>query len=172
MNLEINIDKNLDLEETYKLLFLQIENLINTNDPIITNLSNITAAFKQTFEKISWVGFYLFKNNLLYLGPFQGKVACTKIEIGKGVCGKSVETKLTQVIPNVHEFPGHIACDVETNSEIVIPIFCDENIIGVLDLDSKEFSAFDETDKIWLEKICEMISEKLEITQSKIEKLL
>ncbi|MFZ1288592.1 MAG: GAF domain-containing protein [Melioribacteraceae bacterium] len=172
MSLEINIDKNLEIEEAYKLLFLQIENLINSNDPIITNLSNITAALKQTFVKISWVGFYLIKNNILYLGPFQGKVACTKIEIGKGVCGKSAETKLIQVVPNVHEFPGHIACDIETNSEIVIPLMKENNVLGVLDLDSKEFSSFDETDKFWLEKICKLIVEKLELNQFKIDQLL
>lgn len=172
MNLEISIDKNLNVEETYKVLLLQIENLININDPLITNLSNITAALNQTFEKISWVGFYFSKDNFLYLGPFQGKVACTKIKLGNGVCGKSAENKQIIVVPNVHEFSGHIACDVETNSEIVIPIIIKNEIIGVLDLDSKLFSAFNEIDANYLEKICELISKKLDLSSNKIYQIL
>ena len=125
--------------------------MLNPNEPTVTNLSNVVAALKQTFEKISWVGFYLSKEEMLYLGPFQGKVACTRIKFGNGVCGTSALKKETQVVPNVHEYPGHIACDVETNSEIVIPIIFNNNVYGVLDLDSTQFSAFDETDKIWLE---------------------
>ena len=151
------------------LLFQQVDGLLNKNEPIITNLSNITAALKQTFSKISWVGFYLLKDNLLYLGPFQGKVACTRIEVGKGVCGSAADKIETQVVRNVHEFPGHIACDVESNSEIVIPVLTKDNLVcGVLDLDSTEFSAFGEIDKIWLEKICKLISEKLELNKNLI----
>jgi GAF domain-containing protein len=162
MSVELNISKNIDEREIYNLLLQQIDNLINTQDPLVTNFSNIAAALKQTFEKISWVGFYFLKGNTLYLGPFQGKVACTRIELGKGVCGTSALMKETQVVPNVHVFPGHIACDVETNSEIVIPIIYNNNLYGVLDLDSTKFSAFNETDKIWLEKICKIIADKLE----------
>ncbi|MCB9210246.1 MAG: GAF domain-containing protein [Ignavibacteriales bacterium] len=154
---------NLSLDEIYKLLYQQINGLLNPNEPTVTNLSNVVAALKQTFEKISWVGFYLSKEEMLYLGPFQGKVACTRIKFGNGVCGTSALKKETQVVPNVHEYPGHIACDVETNSEIVIPIIFNNNVYGVLDLDSTQFSAFDETDKIWLEKICELIANKLEL---------
>lgn len=154
----------IDLEKSYDLLSKQIDGLIDDSLPAISNLSNITAALKQTFEKISWVGFYFNKNSILYLGPFQGKVACTKIKIGDGVCGKSFEIKEAIIVPNVHEFPGHIACDVETNSEIVIPIFNSEKTVGVLDLDSREFNSFNETDKIWLEKICKIISTKLVLT--------
>ena len=152
-------------EEKYKFLFQQIEALINTNEPLITSFSNITAALKQTFNKISWVGFYFAKDSILYLGSFQGKVACTRIKIGEGVCGTSAKTKLTQIVPNVHEVPGHIACDVESNSEIVVPLFNGDEIYAVLDLDSIEFSAFDETDKIWLEKISSLISDKLNLTK-------
>ena len=141
MSVELKISQNIDIKETYNLLLLQINNLINVKDPLITNFSNITAALKQTFEKISWVGFYFLKENRLYLGPFQGKVACTRIELGKGVCGTSALKKETQIVPNVHEFPGHIACDIESNSEIVIPMIFN--------------------DKVWLEKICELISNKL-----------
>lgn len=151
--------------EQYKLLVQQIDGLLNKNDPIITNLANVIAALKQTFSKISWVGFYLAKHDHLYLGPFQGKVACTKIVIGSGVCGTAAKLKESQVVPNVHEFPGHIACDVESNSEIVVPLFSRDKVYAVLDLDSKHFSTFDETDKIWLEIICKSISDKLELTK-------
>ncbi len=153
----------IDLEKTYDLLLKQIDVLIDDSLPVVSNLSNITAALKQTFEKISWVGFYINKNSTLYLGPFQGKVACTKIKVGEGVCGKSFELAETIIVPNVHEFPGHIACDVETNSEIVMPIFNNEKTVGVLDLDSREFESFNETDKFWLEKISKIISTKLEL---------
>lgn len=148
-------------EEKYKLLFKQITQLINDSDPIITNLANVTAAIKQTFNKVSWVGFYLAIKDKLFLGPFQGKVACTKIEIGKGVCGTAAKTLETQVVPNVHEFPGHIACDVESNSEIVVPLVKNGKVYGVLDLDSTEFSTFTSVDKIWLEKIVKVISDRI-----------
>ena len=153
-------------EEQYRLLLQQIDGLLNPFDPVITNLSNVAAALKQTFSKISWVGFYLKKDKFLYLGPFQGKVACTKIEIGKGVCGLAAEKLQTQLVPNVHEFPGHIACDVESNSEIVIPLEYKNSIYAVLDLDSTQFSAFNEIDKIWLESICDLISSKLNLENS------
>jgi len=153
-------------EEQYKLLIKQIEGLINPRDPIVTNLSNIIGAIKQTFSKISGVGLYLVKEAHLYLGPFQGKVACTKIEVGKGVCGTSADTKQAQVVPDVHEFPGHIACDVESNSEIVVPLIYNDNVYGVLDLDSTEFAAFDVVDKVWLEQICKLISSKLDLEKS------
>ena len=148
-------------EEKYKLLFKQITQLINDSDPIITNLANVTAAIKQTFNKVSWVGFYLAIKDKLFLGPFQGKVACTKIEIGEGVCGTAAKTLETQVVPNVHEFPGHIACDVESNSEIVVPLVKNGKVYGVLDLDSTEFSTFTSVDKIWLEKIVKVISDRI-----------
>lgn len=145
------------LEEQYSLLFEQIKGLLNPSDPLVTNLSNVTAALNQTFEKISWVGFYLNKNETLFLGPFQGKVACTRINFGNGVCGTAALSKETQVVQNVHNFPRHIACDVESNSEIVVPLIQNLNVVAVLDLDSRSYSAFDETDKTWLEKICELI---------------
>lgn len=153
-------------EARYNLLIKQIEELINFKDPIITNLSNITAAIKQSFTQINWVGFYLIKDNKLFLGPFQGKVACTQIKFGEGVCGVCVEKKETIIVPNVHDFPGHIACDTESNSEIVIPLLSNEKLFGVLDLDSYNFSAFNGTDKVWLEKICVLITKKIDLTKS------
>ena len=159
--IEIKVSK----VDQYKLLIQQIEGLLNSSDPIVTNLSNIVAALKQTFTKISWIGFYLANDTKLYLGPFQGNVACTKIEIGRGVCGTAAESKETQIVPNVHEFPGHIACDVDTNSEIVVPLLNDDKVYAVLDLDSTEFASFDDIDKNWLEQICKLISDKLDLSK-------
>lgn len=153
-----SVNKLLSDEEKYLELLPQIKSLLNKNENLISNLSNFTAALNQAFDKISWVGFYLFDGKKLYLGPFQGKVACTTIEIGKGVCGAAAEKKETIIVPDVHEFPGHIFCDGGTNSEIVIPIIKQKNLIGVLDLDSYEFSAFNETDKIYLEKLIEFLT--------------
>lgn len=161
-------DINKTKTEQYKLLLQQIDGLLNKDEPIITNLANVVAALKQTFSKISWVGFYLAKNNNLFLGPFQGKVACTKIEIGKGVCGTAAKLQESQIVPNVHEFPGHIACDVESNSEIVVPLIYGENIYAVLDLDSTDFSNFDETDKYWLERICSLIEKQLSLSTNNL----
>lgn len=155
------IDKNLPEEEIYKMLLLQIENLINPDEPIISNLANITAVLKESFSKISWVGFYLLKNDKLYLGPFQGKIACTLIEIGKGVCGTSAEKKESIVVEDVDKFPGHIACDSGSRSEIVVPLINGNKIFGVLDIDSYQLSAFNFHDKKYLEQICAMIINKL-----------
>lgn len=107
---------------------------------------------------INWLGFYLIKNDELLLGPFQGKPACIHIPIGKGVCGTAVSEGITQLVPDVHAFPGHIACDSESNSEIVIPIYVDEVIVGVLDIDSPVFSRFDEIDREGLEKVAKILA--------------
>ncbi len=149
----ITINKDVSTDEKYKLLIKQIKSLLSKNDNILANLSNFTAALKQTFHKISWVGFYLYDGKELYLGPFQGKVACTKIQIGKGVCGTAAEKRETAIVPDVDKFPGHIACDVESKSEIVVPIIKDDKLYGVLDLDSSSLNSFDETDKKYLEEL-------------------
>jgi GAF domain-containing protein len=144
-------------KDIYEELLPQVEELLDKNEHWVTNLSNLSALLKQAFSKISWVGFYLFDGEKLILGPFQGKVACTFIHIGKGVCGTSAEQRKTILVPNVHEFPGHIACDDASNSEIVVPLLRNDELIGVLDLDSTQLSAFNETDKQYLEKICKFI---------------
>lgn len=158
----IEIDKSLSADEKYNRLFPQIEALINPDEPLISNLSNVTAALKEVFDKISWVGFYFLKENKLYLGPFQGKVACTVIEVGKGVCGTSAMKRETVIVEDVHKFPGHIACDGGSNSEIVVPLIKGSEVYGVLDLDSYQFSAFNEIDKINLENLCGLLVERLE----------
>ena len=162
MNKNLKVDKNLSDEEIYKYLIPQIESLINTEDTLLSNLSNLTAVLKESFEKISWVGFYIFKNNKLHLGPFQGKIACTQIDIGSGVCGTSALNRETIIVENVHEFPGHIACDSGSNSEIVLPIIFEQKLFGVLDLDSYSYSAFDITDKNYLEQILKIVTTKLD----------
>lgn len=157
----LKIDNNLSDEEKYFLLSRQITSLINREDNFISNLANVTAALKQTFAKISWVGFYLYDGEKLYLGPFQGKVACTKIEIGKGVCGKVAELKETLIVPDVYKFPGHIFCDPDSMSEIVVPLIKSNKLIGVLDIDSAHLNSFNEKDKIYLEQICNFITEEI-----------
>jgi len=158
---EISIAKHLAEEERYRLLVSQIKSLLSKDDNLFSNLSNFTAAFKDTFDKVSWVGFYLFDGEKLYLGPFQGKVACTNIEIGKGVCGTSAEKRETIIVPDVNKFPGHIACDSGSRSEIVVPLIQNGKLLGVLDLDSHQYDSFGSTDKEYLEEICKFLSEEI-----------
>jgi GAF domain-containing protein len=138
-------------EEKYKLLVEQMHHLIQPEDHWLSALSNFTAVIKEIFTEVSWVGFYLVNNGKLVLGPFQGKIACTEIQIGKGVCGKVAESLETEIVPDVHKFPGHIACDSESNSEIVVPVIEGGVLVGVLDLDSTGFDTFDKVDKFYLE---------------------
>jgi L-methionine (R)-S-oxide reductase len=158
-SLVINSDASVD--EQYLILVKQIKSLVRKEDNLITNLSNFTAALKQTFNKISWVGFYLFDGTKLYLGPFQGKVACTEIKIGSGVCGTSAKERKTIIVEDVDKFPGHIACDVEARSEIVVPIIKDGNLFGVLDLDSNDYSSFNNADKKYLEELVTFLSKEI-----------
>ena len=155
------IEKNLSLEEKYKTLETQLRVLLNKDENEISNLCNFTAALKETFDKISWVGFYIFDGKKLFLGPFQGKVACTSIEFGRGVCGAAAEKLETIIVPDVNSFNGHIACDSESKSEIVVPIIKDKKLWGVLDLDSTAYNSFNETDKMYLENFCKFLSEKI-----------
>lgn len=157
----IKINTSVSLEEQYVLLVKQVKHLVNKNENLISNLANFTAALKQTFSKISWVGFYLYDGEKLYLGPFQGKVACTVIKIGSGVCGSSAQDHNTIIVPDVDKFPGHIACDVESRSEIVVPIIKDGKLYGVLDLDSKDYNSFNEIDKKYLEELVEYLSKEI-----------
>ena len=123
----------------------------------MTNLANASALLNEKLDGINWVGFYTIKDGRLVLGPFQGKVACTIIPIGKGVCGTAAATDSTQLVPDVHKFPGHIACDSASNSEIVIPMHRSGTVFGVLDIDSPLFSRFDENDRIGLEEFVKIL---------------
>lgn len=151
---------NLSKFEKYDLLFAYWQGLADSEVDWISNTSNAAALLKEIFGWW-WVGFYRVYNNQLILGPFQGPSACTKIEYGKGVCGKTWEIKQSIVVPNVHEFEGHIACSSLSNSEIVIPIWKNDAIWGVLDIDSIEYSEFNEIDQLNLEKFCNILSNQL-----------
>lgn len=144
-------------EEIYQEILPQIASLLEGEPDQTANLANITAVLKMAFPHISWVGFYLLKGNELVLGPFQGKPACVRIAMGRGVCGTAAARRETVIVPNVHEFPGHIFCDPESKSEIVVPIVDDDVLYGVLDVDSDRFSAFDETDRTYLERLIRAI---------------
>jgi GAF domain-containing protein len=158
---EIQINKNLDKEEKYIELTKQVKSLIDNEEDHIANLSNICAAITET-HKFLWTGFYIVKGNELVLGPFQGPVACTRIAYGNGVCGTSWKNKKTIIVEDVNSFPGHIVCSSKSKSEIVIPIFNNENVYGVLDVDDSEYATFDETDQKYLKEIVRLFEEKLD----------
>lgn len=143
-------------EEQYEALLPQIKSLLEGEPDLVANLANVSAALKVQFGWL-WVGFYLVKQNELVLGPFQGPVACTRIKKGRGVCGSSWAKEETLVVPDVEKFPGHIACSSLSKSEIVVPLFKEKEVFGVLDVDSKDYNSFDETDKNYLEKIISFI---------------
>jgi len=143
--------------DKYQTLLQQLPALIDEQVDNVANMSNLVAALKQTFG-FFWVGFYRVKADELVLGPFQGPIACTRIKKGQGVCGASWLEERTMVVPNVHEFPGHIACSNQSKSEIVVPLFKAGVLVAVLDVDSDEFATFDKDDKIHLEKILEWFS--------------
>jgi GAF domain-containing protein len=143
--------------DQYKELFPQIQGLLHGEQDLIANLANIAAALKQQFGWL-WVGFYLVKEGELVLGPFQGPVACTRIKKGRGVCGAAWEKEKTLIVPDVEKFPGHIACSSMSKSEIVIPLYYNQKVTGVLDVDSTELNYFDETDQHYLEEIAQLIN--------------
>ncbi len=147
-------------ELLYNLLAMQLEALVEPELPLVTNLSNASALINEALERINWAGFYLVKEDELILGPFQGKVACVKIQLGKGVCGIAAKNKQTQLVEDVHKFAGHISCDSASNSEIVVPIMVNGNIVGVLDIDSPEFSRFDNQDKQGLEAVVHILEKQ------------
>lgn len=146
----------------YKLLNQEAKSLLSDINYEISLLANASSLLNMHLKNINWVGFYLYKNNELILGPFQGLVACTNIVLGKGVCGFSALKKESVVVKNVHEFPGHIACDANSNSEIVIPIIVNNKLYGVLDIDSYLLDNFNEYDKTNLEEFVSILSEMLE----------
>lgn len=145
-------------EEKYETLFMQIKSLIEGEANLIANLANVSAALKETFG-FFWVGFYLVEGDELVLGPFQGPIACTRIKKGRGVCGTAWEKAKTLVVPDVNQFPGHIACSSLSRSEIVIPlIHKNKDVWGVLDIDSEELNFFNETDVSFLEQITQALN--------------
>ncbi|SMG22728.1 GAF domain-containing protein [Sphingobacterium psychroaquaticum] len=143
-------------EEQYQLLFRQIEALLSGETDCIANMANIAAALKEQFN-FWWVGFYIVRQEELVLGPFQGPVACTRIGYGKGVCGSAWKDQSTLIVPDVEQFPGHIACSSLSRSEIVVPVIKEGTCVAVLDVDSEHLDFFDTTDQKYLEKICGLI---------------
>lgn len=153
---DLTITKSTDKQEQYQSLIPQIEALLYGEHDLIANQANICAALKEQF-KWFWVGFYMVKGGELVLAPFQGPVACTRIAKGKGVCGTAWEQGKTLIVPDVDAFPGHIACSSLSRSEIVIPVYHNNEVIGVLDVDSEELDQFDEIDAQYLEQIVKLL---------------
>lgn len=152
-NLSINTGSK---EEKYRELLPQLHALVSTETDFIANLANVAAALKQTFG-FFWAGFYIVKGDELVLGPFQGPIACTRIRLGRGVCGTAWKEARTLIVPDVEQFPGHIACSSDSKSEIVVPIIKRGEVIGVLDIDSDTLDTFDMVDAHYLEEICTYI---------------
>ncbi|HYI76504.1 MAG TPA: GAF domain-containing protein [Chryseolinea sp.] len=157
---ELIISNSLDKKERYQTLLSQIKALVEGEQDLIANLSNIAAALKQTMN-FFWVGFYLVKDNQLVLGPFQGPIACTRINFGKGVCGTAWKEKSTVLVPDVEKFPGHIACNSASKSEIVLPAFKNNEVALVLDVDSDALDDFNTIDQQALEKLMRIIENLL-----------
>ena len=161
MSFEIITNSGLSKEERYTALIPQLKSLIEDENNFIANLANITSALKYSFEDFLWVGFYLRdekKKDEIVLGPFQGRVACTRMALGKGVCGTSAQRKETIIVDDVDKFPGHIVCDSLSRSEIVIPVIKNGETAAVLDIDSDKLNNFDLTDKKFLEEIIKNIN--------------
>ena len=157
---QLFIDRGSSKEAKYHQLLPQMEGLLAPEDDLTANLANVAAALKQVFD-FFWVGFYLVKNDELVLGPFQGPIACTRIRFGKGVCGAAWERRETIIVPDVDQFPGHIACSSESRSEIVVPGFRDGKVALILDVDSQYLAHFDQTDAVALEQLMRVIERKL-----------
>jgi len=156
---DLSITTSADKKEQYQSLIPQIEALLFGEPDLVANLANICAALKEQF-KWFWVGFYLVKEGELVLGPFQGPVACTRIAKGKGVCGVAWQDAKTLIVPDVDEFPGHIACSSLSRSEIVIPLFYNNEVVGVLDVDSENLAQFDTIDAEYLEQVIKLVNFK------------
>lgn len=155
---DIKIFHGMTVESKLDTMLSMLEGLIRDEEDDLTNICNAAALINALIGRINWCGFYLMKNDQLVLGPFQGMPACTRIEMGKGVCGEAASKRKTMLVEDVHKFPGHIACDAASNSEIVIPIVKDGELYGVLDLDSAEFNRFTNVEQEYLEKAVEILN--------------
>ena len=152
-------------KELYPLLALQLEALISSCSRPLPALCNCAALLWEALPDINWAGFYLLRDETLYLGPFQGKIACTVIPVGRGVCGTAAEEKRIQLVPDVHAFPGHIACDSASNSEIVLPVIAGDKLVGVMDIDSPLLNRFTQEDSDGLAALCRILCEQLNWTE-------
>jgi L-methionine (R)-S-oxide reductase len=163
MKVQLEKQEMLAKTELYKDLALQLRSLLEEERDFIANAANFSSLLYHSLPDLNWAGFYLLKQGELVLGPFQGKPACVRIAVGAGVCGTAAKERLTVIVDNVHEFPGHIACDSASNSEIVVPILRDDELLGVLDLDSPLFGRFDEEDARELNALMEIFKQSTEI---------
>ncbi|MCH7402572.1 GAF domain-containing protein [Belliella kenyensis] len=154
------IPTDADKAKKYEAILPQIEALISGETDLVANLANIAAVLRTTFG-FFWVGFYLVKDDQLVLGPFQGPIACTRINLGRGVCGTAWKENQTQLVPDVEAFPGHIACSSASKSEIVVPFSKNGMVVGVLDVDSDQLADFDDTDQIYLEKLMSILEKSM-----------
>lgn len=152
-----------DKAELYPLMASQLEALV-ADCPPVSAMSNAAALLWDALTDINWAGFYLLKGNTLHLGPFQGKTACTLIPVGRGVCGTAAATRQIQLVKDVHQFPGHIACDSASNSEIVLPLVNDGKLLGVMDIDAPVFARFDDEDAKGLNRLCEILVNQVDWT--------
>ena len=153
----VAIEKGKTKKENYEILLEGLNHFLIKDENEVTKLSNLSAYLNYFLDDVNWVGFYLYDGEKLYLGPFQGLPACTLIKMNSGVCGTSAFERITYVVDDVDAFPGHIACDGASKSEIVVPIIKNDQLFGVLDIDSPNYSRFDETDKFYLEKVIDKL---------------
>jgi len=153
-----------DKSEMYNEILEYAKMLMDGERDYIANMANISALLNQALKNINWVGFYIARDGQLVLGPFQGKAACIRIEIGKGVCGTAYQTAQTQLVDDVHEFPGHIACDADSRSEIVVPVIVNGVVAAVLDIDSPVIKRFDDIDKENLVELCRVIAQSCDFS--------
>ena len=160
----INIQEK---EKQLKEINQKLNSLLETERNWLANMANAAALLYNNLEDLNWAGFYLFKNSELVLGPFQGLTACIRIKKGQGVCGQALQDEKTYLVKDVHQFEGHIACDPVSNSEIVIPLKKDSEVLGVLDIDSPEKARFDQTDQKYLEKFVNILLERIDVQDLK-----
>ncbi|HZH92985.1 MAG TPA: GAF domain-containing protein [Tissierellaceae bacterium] len=152
------VDK-MNEEERLKYMLLLLKGQVGSEKDVLANISNVTAIIKACVDDLNWAGFYLMKRGELVLGPFQGLPACNRIQVGKGVCGRAIEEGKTQLVPDVHLFPGHIACDSASNSELVVPIIKKGKAYGVLDLDSPSKDRFKELHRVYFERLVDILNQ-------------
>jgi len=171
MTFQIAKAETVSKAELYVHLAEQLRSLLEGEHDLIANAANFAALLYHSLPDVNWIGFYLYKEGELVLGPFQGNSACVRIAIGKGVCGTAAELRQTVVVENVHEFPGHIACDSASNSEIVVPLIKDKQLIGVLDLDSPAAARFDDEDARGLNELADIFIQALQRSSSSESKL-
>lgn len=159
---DLNPMKTMNQEEKYRYMLMLLKGQLRGEKDILANISNTSAIIMASTDQLNWAGFYFLRDNELVLGPFQGLPACNRIEIGKGVCGSAVESREIQVVPDVHLFPGHIACDCASNSELVLPIIQDNQVFGVLDLDSPIKNRFSDLEVKYFKKLIDILNEYID----------